>query len=263
MKRKPIRLLCLDFDGTIMTYEETPAAIHPAVVRALNAAAALGIAWCTNSGRTAEDQQDVLGRARDRGLVHLPAALLCGERLIFRRDREDYVAHEPWNTTVREQARRLHETVRRALAPVLPELRERFAPEFHWGDEYTAFLMADVEQRPQRCFERLRDVLAPLPDAVVLRNGGWVNILPRMAGKGNVLREYARAASYRPDEILAVGDHQNDLSMLDGGPARHCGCPADAYPEILATVRTAGGKVADIPGPGGTLQVMRHYLGLA
>jgi hydroxymethylpyrimidine pyrophosphatase-like HAD family hydrolase len=93
----------------------------------------------------------------------------------------------------------------------------------------------------------------------VTRNDCCFNILPYITGKGNTLLSYARYAGLHREEILAVGDHLNDLSMLDGSSAGRVGCPSDAVPEVRDAVRRAGGGVASQPGPLGTVAIIRRY----
>ena len=104
------------------------------------------------------------------------------------------------------------------------------------------------------------DFTSGIEDIMITRSGGWVSVMPSMLGKGNALLAYARHAGLAPHHILAVGDHHNDLPMLGTGAAGHVGCPADAIPEVREAVQRAGGMVAGLPGPAGTVEVLRAHL---
>lgn len=256
-----ISLVCLDFDGTIMTYDEEPGYLHPRVVAMLNQFSLLGVAWCTNSGRDMEGQKRILDASRKKGLKHMPVALLCGESFIYRLREGSYVPSEPWNSAVRGHLKVFHQQVQSVLKPQMEDWKSRFQPTVYAAEEYTTFLVGDEDDKPARLFDELhRRVTAEVPRGMVTRNGGWLVILPSHLGKGNVLRTYMGGAGYSPDEVLSVGDHFNDISMLDGGVVCHVGCPADAIPEVAAVVQKAGGWVASAKGPEGTVEVMEHFL---
>jgi HAD superfamily hydrolase (TIGR01484 family) len=256
-----IRLICLDFDGTIMAYEPAPASFHAEVIGLLNELGARGIAWCANSGRDMEDQQQVLSIAAERGLRHWPEALLCTESMIYPRRNGVYDALQPWNGRVEAELRAFHRQVQSVLESRMEQLVQRYASmPVYLGETYTAFNVPGDESRSIALYEELHDLLEGLPGLMVTRNGGWVAVLIERVGKGNVLREYARYAGYGPSEILAVGDQFNDLPMLDGNAARHVGCPGNSIPEVMQSVRTAGGYVAVSGGPEGTMEVIRRVL---
>jgi hydroxymethylpyrimidine pyrophosphatase-like HAD family hydrolase len=78
-------------------------------------------------------------------------------------------------------------------------------------------------------------------------------------GKGRVLATAVADLGVPRERILAIGDQPNDLDMLDGRVAGYVGCPGDADDAVLATVRRAGGWVADQPGTTGTAHLIRRF----
>jgi hypothetical protein len=257
----PVRLVCLDFDGTIMVYDEPPGFFHPDIIALLNQLDRRGVRWVANSGRDARDQQLVLEKSRRKGLRHPPEALLCSESLIFHRRPGGYAPHEPWNTRVYGELGPLQERIQELLEPELPRLAEAYGYcPVYFGPNYTAFNLPDGAGLPLRFCAARRRLLAGLPGCMIPRNGGGVAVRGDGGGRGNTLRKSAPTAGYARHEILAVGDQFNDLNMLDGQSALHVGCPADALPEVVATVRVAGGRVAQADGPAGTAEILRHFL---
>jgi hydroxymethylpyrimidine pyrophosphatase-like HAD family hydrolase len=255
-----LRLICLDFDGTIMVYDEEPGFFHPGVIDALNELAGRGIQWCTNSGRNKESQLIILEKTRPRGLQHMPVALLCSECMIYEKKNGHYVAQEPWNTSTMVSLRQFHAGLQELLKPRLDVWNEKYRPTVYLGDTHSVFFLSEEGDHLVRFMEELRPVVANQPKSMVTRNAGWINIMPNHLGKGNTLRGFLELKGIRPEEALAVGDHYNDLSMLDGSAARHVGCPANAMPDVAAAIRSAGGCVATKDGPEGTLEIIRHYL---
>lgn len=256
-----IRLVCLDFDGTAVDYDGDLPFFHPAVSAELDRIASLGVRWCTNSGRSREDQEQILRRSRVRGLRHLPVALICSEAFIFESCGDgEYAPAEPWNSKALELLIRVQRKVQEALRPYLDGWRVRYEPEVRWGAEYTVFCVAETEGRADAFHTELSNCLKHSEDVCITRNGGWIVVLPKDLGKGNVLREFARRIGVRGTEVLAVGDHLNDLSMLAEGVAGSVGCPADARAAVIDAVRKAGGYVATEPGPLGTAEILREFI---
>jgi hydroxymethylpyrimidine pyrophosphatase-like HAD family hydrolase len=256
-----IRLICLDFDGTIMVYDEPPGFFHPAAIDMLNGLVERGIAWCTNSGRDADGQMKILELSRARGLRHMPAVLLCSESYIIERRDRTYVPSEPWNSAAKKTLRRLHQVIQKTVTPKLDDWIARYRPEVYIADEYTTFNVVDADGQPLRFHGEIEAAIRGVPRAVVSRNGGWISILPAELGKGNVLLGYLRLAGLQAGHVLAIGDHLNDINMLNGTAARHVACPANAMAEVVEAVTVAGGYVAKTPGPEGTVEAVRYFLG--
>lgn len=257
-----LSLVCLDFDGTVVVYDEEPGFFHPAAIKEINGLAERGVAWCTNSGRGSESQLQILELSRLRGLQHMPDALLCSESLIYRRRNGSYVPCEPWNTLARRRLASFHRKVQAVIRPRMAEWSQRYAPDAYVGEGYTSFSVLDDNDRPRLFLAELEAAVRDVPRAMVTRNGGWLVVLPDDLGKGNVLRGYLKARGTTPEAALAVGDHFNDISMLDGTAARYVGCPANAIADVVRTVTGAGGYVARAAGAEGTVEIIQHFLGL-
>jgi hypothetical protein len=60
-------------------------------------------------------------------------------------------------------------------------------------------------------------------------------------------------------QVLAIGDGHNDISMLDPEVAAMIGCPLNAAPEIVQTVNRLGGHIAQAHTLNGVLDVIQAY----
>jgi hydroxymethylpyrimidine pyrophosphatase-like HAD family hydrolase len=256
-----VRLISLDFDGTILVYDDPSGVFHPSVIELLNSLEARGIRWCANSGRDMKDQLGVLERSRARGLTFMPDALICSESVVYVREGDAYVSLEPWNSRAHADLRECHAKVQKSLDGRLSYIQKTYQPiSTMIGDLFTAFFVHDRDAQPVRLFNDLKKFLTGLEGVFLTRNGGWVAVMHEALGKGHALKAYARHIGLPSDHILAVGDQYNDLPMLILDVAHHVGCPGDAIPEVRQAVRKAGGVVADLPGPLGTLEVIHAML---
>lgn len=262
MKNRPmISLISLDFDGTILSYNHPDGELHEEIIQTLNAAGNAGTRWCANSGRDFPSQRDVIVRSVEAGLEHLPVACICSEALIYAWTGHAYMPLEPWNSRAHRQLIECHTRVQKHLGTQLDEIGKRYQPKITAvSNVTTSFLLNEQEGRVFDLFNELERSLKHFDDIDIIRNGGWVAVNHRDLGKGNALKAYARHIGVPLAEVLAIGDHHNDLTMLRGDTAAFVGCPGDAIPEVRQAVTKAGGIVGSLSGPLGTAEIIKSLV---
>jgi hydroxymethylpyrimidine pyrophosphatase-like HAD family hydrolase len=77
--------------------------------------------------------------------------------------------------------------------------------------------------------------------------------------KGLALTELARYIGVPMENVLAIGNGHNDISMLDGTAAGMTGCPSNSEVEVMDAVHVSGGHIAGRPSLGGVLEVIEAY----
>ncbi len=255
---QPPRLIAVDLDGTSVRYEPR-FEIDPVFLDAVRPWLRAGGEWVMNS---------------DRGLGHMleiadylepadrPRALLSRQKDIYFREPKGYVSHHDWNQRTNERFRRLFA----ALRPAFAEWVARLETEFEILDRYVeeqAFAFMTTREATPALRRRLTEFVAPWPETRVSGNDQWSFLIHESFSKGRVLQEAARRLEIEPGAIIAVGDGENDLSMLDGTVTGRVGCPANAVAEVKRAVDAAGGLIAQGLEAAGTVEVVRHYLGAA
>ena len=73
------------------------------------------------------------------------------------------------------------------------------------------------------------------------------------------MSELARLLGIPRGEVLAIGDHLNDIPMLDGSAAAMVACPANAVDEVKEAVAGAGGYISPFPWGEGVADAIRHF----
>jgi hydroxymethylpyrimidine pyrophosphatase-like HAD family hydrolase len=252
-------MLCLDFDGTILRYEAPPEHIHPGVAAALNDLGDAGVEWIANSGRTLEGQIEILRHtARAYGLRRWPSAILHGECFIHLMDNGRYVPLDDWNARAEADMRAVQRILQDDCREELDRIVDAHAPaQARFLEMATVFQLGGGEARQHAFIVDLLALLASVPEAQLIQNGEWISILHQNVGKGHLLRAYMAHRRISPRLAAAMGDHANDISMLDGSVTPHVACPGDAYGPTKDAVRAAGGYVAQADGPEGTLDAIR------
>jgi len=251
----------LDFDGTIMVYDEEPGYFHPEVIALLNRLPEMGVTWHSNSGRGVDGQQAILNCCVEHGLVNRPATLMCAESFVYEKDGDEYIGCEPWNRNAQALLLAFHARVQKSIRPLLKEW-EDYLPthEMYMQPMATFFQLEEGTENYLALAQAFSDALEAIDDGGVVKNGPWIFAQHHDVSKGKVLNHYLDIHQIDPATALAIGDHENDISMLNGSAAGHTGCPGDAIALVKQVVREAGGYVSEIDGPLGTLDVLHHYL---
>lgn len=258
---KQPRFLCMDFDGTIMRYDPAPDHLDPAIVVALNTLQAADIPWIANSGRTLDGQVEILTHtAHAWGLHHWPAAILHGECYIHVRSGEDYVSLEEWNQQAHQNLRSVQDALRNGHKTRLDQIINDYAPhEVFFNETVAVFRMGGEEAHRQTFMRELLSLLEDIPEAHLIQNTEWISIIHEGVGKGNLLKGYMAHRGEDAAEVLAIGDHGNDISMLDGSVTPLVACPGNSHEPTRQAVQQAGGFIAQGPAAQGTLEALQHY----
>jgi hydroxymethylpyrimidine pyrophosphatase-like HAD family hydrolase len=110
-----------------------------------------------------------------------------------------------------------------------------------------------------RTAELVREVAADLPEFSFNRNDVWMRFTHREIHKGSSLTELGRFLGIPREEVLAIGDHHNDIPMLDGSAAGMVACPSNAVREVQEIVRRNNGYISPYPWGEGVADAIRHF----
>ena len=91
------------------------------------------------------------------------------------------------------------------------------------------------------------------------RSNIYLRFCHRLYDKGSTLAELSRLLDMPTADILAVGDHQNDIAMLHGRVAGMVACPANAHQSVKEAVLQAGGHVSRLEAGEGTAEAISFY----
>ncbi len=250
-------LIALDFDGTSAVYDPQMA-MHPGLMEELERLGHNGFGWVINSDRFTDTMIDI-ALALPAGLR--PDAIMSAQRFIHTRTNgSDYEPLQQWN----DSRMKLHDALWKDISPCFDDWQRDIESDFtiveSVVDNFVFAYRVPVEENTA-LHERMRGYIRPWPKAQLSGNHEWSFILHADFSKAALLRHYCVVRGIGTEQIIAVGDGFNDISMLDAGLTPQTGCPADASPEVLAAVRAGGGYVAGQNGPEGTLEVLRYYQG--
>jgi HAD superfamily hydrolase (TIGR01484 family) len=254
-----IRLLSTDFDGTLAGGHPADVSVCvPSLARELKAAVNAGALWAVNTGRPLDAALDGIQKL---GAPVTPHYILTSERHVYKPDGQGgWHDYGDWNALCREH----HDLLFRESGEFFSRIEKLV--ERHEGvafqqtvDGVPGGLVASTEEGLDELMLEL-DALPDRPeDFHYQRSNIYLRFCHRRYDKGSALAELSRLLDMPTSGILAIGDHQNDLSMLFGNVAAMVACPANAHESVKETVRKAGGHVSSLEAGEGTAEAIHLY----
>ena len=256
--RSPIRLLSIDFDGTLVSRATEPVFNSQCMelIRDLQDAGAI---WAINTGRSVDLLEKGLA---EFALPIRPDFILTTERDVFRpvQNGEKWEPFGDWNQRCARDHADLFSSAGSVLAEFVDFATNQTKARLLYNSEGLEGLAAESEEEMDRITDFIRQARAGHPKLDYQRNGVYLRFCHADYHKGATLAELARLLDVARENIFAAGDHHNDVSMLDGRFAAMPSCPANAIPEVQNAVRKAGGYIAQKNHGAGVHEALVHFV---
>ncbi len=252
----PIKLISTDFDGTMHAENSaTPVPLH--LQEMIASLQQQGVKWVVNTGRDLPGLLYMMERAR---LSVKPDFLVVVEREIHTLNGHGYKAWDEWNRLCMKQQDELFARIR----PRLPELVKWVHDHFDatiYQDEYSPFcLVAASNPDASLILDKLLEFFGDIPELTVVRNDIYARLSHARYNKGTSLGAVARHLNLESAQVLAAGDHYNDLPMLSREVAHWLIAPGNAIPEVKAAVKQQGGYVSTQACGQGLAEGLEYWL---
>lgn len=262
----PLLLISTDFDGTLVEHGN-PAPFAPLLMDVLTALRERGVRWAINTGRTLPMMKEGL---EEFSLSVHPDYALTSERDIYHRDENGrWVDFGDWNKRCAADHQALFDQAHGVLDEAVRHLQSRLGAKMLYdhtardlaGRPELAGLMARDETHMQSIADFLDPFLAQIPKLGYQRNSIYLRFCHADYHKGATLAELGRLIGVGPESTFAVGDHHNDMPMLDGRHAGKPACVGNSVGPVKDLVRSVGGYVAQSEYSLGVIEALRHYGG--
>ncbi len=254
----PIRLLSLDFDGTLVSRDGAPV-LHAQCIELIRDLQQAGTIWAINTGRSVDLLETGLS---EFAFPIRPDFILTTEREVFRPG-ENGAKWEPlgdWNERCAREHAELFSSAHSVLAEVVDFVNRETNARLIYNAEGLEGLVAESDEEMDRITRFIEEARAAHPKLDYQRNTVYLRFCHADYHKGAALAELARLIEVPRENIFAAGDHYNDISMLDGTVAAMPSCPANAIPEVQTVVRNAGGYVARSAHGAGVYEALLNFL---
>ena len=253
----PIKLLSIDFDGTLVSRVSEPVldAQCMELIRKMQRAGAI---WTINTGRSVDLLESGLA---DFAFPIRPDFILTTERDVFRpgQNGDEWEPFGDWNERCARDHAELFFSANSVLAEVVDFVNRRTKARLIYDAERLEGLVAENDEEMARIIEFIEGARAEHPNLDYQRNTVYLRFCHADYHKGAALAELARLLRIPRENIFAAGDHHNDISMLNGKVAAMPSCPANAIHEVQDAVRNAGGYVAQKDHGAGVHEALLHF----
>ncbi len=251
-----IRLLSTDFDGTLIPMGSRGHCSMEFAAALEEHVRANGL-WAINTGRSLDHA--VEGLELFRAPVW-PDFLLTNERDIYRRTAEGgWEPYGDWNSISRRRHDELFQEALEMFAFVEQLAQESDYLTILYEDDLPAGLVTHSEEQMEAVAARIEAESTRLPAFGFQRNSIYLRFCHKDYHKGSALGELCRLEGVSGHHVMAVGDHFNDLSMLDGAYAKMTACPANAIEPVRELVRRTNGCVAKKSWADGVAEALAFF----
>lgn len=252
-----IKLISTDFDGTLVNHNEKPP-VSPALFDLFLELRDKGVLWAINTGRAVHH---IVEGLEEFQFPLQPDFMLTSEREVFRRKAngrgwEDF---GDWN----ERCIRAHDELFLQAQPIMEEINNFLKKDTNAltiNDISGIGLVASSENEMERIAEFIDSIRPRLPSFHYQRNTRYMRFCHSDYSKGAALGELGRLIGISKEEIFAIGDHYNDISMLNGRFARWVACPANSADAVKKIVSDAGGYVAINSCGRGVIEALKYFI---
>ncbi len=254
----PVRLVCTDFDGTLVdTSNQLP--VERTFFERLEEKRKQyegSFAWVICTGRDWGSLYDLM---LEKKFPLWPNWVVLAEREIWMVRKKRPVGWYEWNRRCELVHDQLFRTVGPLWSRVESFVREQTQAKIVEDHGSPIGIVATSEDEADAIATYLDPVVASAPNLSVVRNQTFFRFSHRNYHKGACMEAIAQGLGIPPEGILAVGDSQNDLSMLDRRRAGNLACPSNAVEEVRSHVQSVGGFVAQQPHLHGVLEAWEHF----
>ncbi len=254
---KRLRLLATDFDGTLLGEPKDGRETYAFFRQQLrHFRYRYGMKWAVVTGRHIATIPAVVGELLIHGLV--PDFLVMEDACIYRRAGGRYWPFWWWNLGLnlrRKRQVRRHRTHILALAKTTME-------RFPGAENLTGKRMLDFwfrfpnEAQAREVEQELQGEFKGNVDFFIFRWDCEVCLAPTAGTKADALTKLEKTLGIRPEEVAAIGDGQNDVSMLDRRYCGYPGCVDNASGPVKEVVIGTGGYVANLSVMMGVVEFM-------
>ena len=255
--RKPIKLVGTDFDLTLH-YHGISKATQDVLVETIQKGVKVGVV----SGRPWYDLRTLLTQYGINFGKPYPSYLVWREKFILWVEDGKTREQADWNQLKMREMEALNLEILKVAPSWLAALKAAGLSHKIWNifGEYGFEVFYATPEEAEKARVILADLAGRLPNAEVTRNYWGTNVGLASGSKGCALRHVADCLGLAPDEVLAIGDSLNDLSMLNGRHGLRSAAVGNADPVVKEAVLKSGGLVAEKPGGEGVVEIIRKLI---
>ncbi len=257
-----IKLIAMDLDWTLIDHSKNvDQRIGKELVDKLNDFIKKGNYAGIVSGRVLWDFELEFERAGVLWANPFPNYVVSREAYIYDIENKDFVSFDEYNLPTKKKVVNFNSN----LSLYIPEMLSMYERENVYVGNFITYgdfaLEIHVKQADTDKAMNLMERFVKekkIVDAAVHRNCTAITIYNKNAGKGKTLMAAVKHFGIKPEEVLAIGDNYNDVSMIDGKLGFIGACVGNADDNLKKIVKAGGGYVGEGMAWRGILNVLEQ-----
>jgi len=250
-----IRLLATDFDGTLVGRLEDLKYI-PEFMQSVVALRAAGGKWVISTGRSLHRFRDVFKPFVLAGLR--PDFLIVEHVFVYSVTALGYQPHVIWNTQTifrqwhdRCKAAKFIRQWHKIFTQAAPHMVTLHQTRTH------VLMRFDSEENAVSAEEILRTQMTGCPHVYAIRQDVTIEMQVAAFDKGLALMELVRHLGLSSRDVLAIGDGDNDICMLEESVVGMTGCPANSGWSVMQAVKERQGHISKFASLAGVVDIIQ------
>lgn len=250
----PVKLISTDFDGTLVGMDE---ALDQFFDLLKEQRRHHDLQWVINTGR---NWDTLYMEMQNRCFPVMPDWVVLVEREVYRISRDHPVGDYEWNTCCEEVHTELFEGVHEFWDTLSEFITSQTGAEALRDEHSPVAIRARNDHEADRIHLFIHGLLPSYPQLAMMRNSVYFRFAHESYHKGSGLQRIQDLLELGAEDTMVIGDHYNDIPMLDPAYAHSIACPSNAIPEVQAHVREMGGLVATLPEAAGVVEAWRSFI---
>ncbi len=255
-KLENIKLIACDFDQTLFL-PELP--FPENTMQYISELHLSGIKFAIVSGRPPEDMKSLLEDKGIKWAKPFPDFLICIEKYIY----DPYGNHlnekaQVWNKKAKEHTENISSEMKNIIPKLTKLIEEQKIPIERVENAEIVFSQPEIADKARNIAKKFADRNLKSKNFLISGNLYSINISPSWPTKGDTLKFLAEEIlGLQANQVIAIGDHINDLPMLDGSRGFVSATVGNAHPDVKAAVKSAGGVISPKVGPEGVGAILK------
>ena len=255
---QPIYLIATDYDDTLVGRDSSMMRMQEYKQLLDQLKMTFGTKWAIVTGRSYKSLRNCLKQFASRGMF--PDYLILSEGYIYKRTAFGYIPNLKWNWVMWQQRRQ----VNKKLKQILPGWQKEFLDTFedcHNQSQGKAdfWFTFDSEESCHKAEVLLNEKLKYVPELILFKKEKEIYLGVMFCAKGFALAELSAKLQIPLPFVFAIGDGDNDISMLNGSSAGMPACVGNARTRVKETVKKANGYIAKEDRLLGVIESINHY----
>jgi HAD superfamily hydrolase (TIGR01484 family) len=256
-----IKLLAIDYDGTLLSKVNEKTYIDSSTLSYLKVLSINGVKIGVVSGRP---YAILLKSLKSHGVKpgnFCPSFLICKDTYVYWEIKGSFTQDIIWNKEKSRKIFKLMPSIRAVGAEMINLLIKKniALPKNYYDNEFGLYFQFQNTELAANAKLLTEDSIYFVKSIKLYRNRNYLYITSSECGKEKTLQYICKTQGIRPNQVLAIGNSHNDMGMLDGSCGFTSAATNNAEYAIKNAVINNNGMVSAQNFSCGILDILKKF----